>query len=67
MLFLFPFFWYFEVQLLLHIILNRIAIIADNRRTVRRLMWATAIAIGCIYGAVLVTFIPSQLLGAGNR
>ncbi|KAM0260066.1 hypothetical protein ACHAQJ_002990 [Trichoderma viride] len=59
-LFFFLFFWVFEIQLLMQIIVNRIAIIAEERSTVSRLKWGTAAVITCINIAVFCIWIPSH-------
>jgi hypothetical protein len=53
--------WVFEVQLLLQIIVNRIAIIAENARTIARIKWGTAIIITCINIAVFCIWVPAHL------
>lgn len=55
------FFWVFEIQLLLQIIINRIAIIAESQRTIERLKWGTAFAVTCINVAVFCIFIPAHV------
>ncbi|KAL4727840.1 hypothetical protein ACLX1H_004530 [Fusarium chlamydosporum] len=55
------FFWVFEIQLLLQIIVNRISIIAESRQTIRRLKWGTAFVVTCINVAVFCIFIPSHV------
>jgi hypothetical protein len=55
------FFWVFEIQLLLQIIINRIAIIAESQRTIERLKWGTAIVVTCINVAVFCIFIPAHV------
>jgi hypothetical protein len=52
--------WVFEVQLLMQIIINRIAIIAENQTTIRKLKWGTAAGITCINVAVFCIWLPSQ-------
>ncbi|KAL7929530.1 hypothetical protein V8C35DRAFT_331610 [Trichoderma chlorosporum] len=59
-LFFFLFLWVFEIQLLMQIIVNRIAIIAENRTTVFRLKWGTAAIITCINIAVFCIWIPAH-------
>ncbi|CAG7554664.1 unnamed protein product [Fusarium equiseti] len=55
------FFWVFEIQLLLQIIINRIAIIAESQRTIQRLKWGTAFVVTCINVAVFCIFIPAHV------
>lgn len=52
MLFFILFCWVFEVQILMQIIINRIAIICETQKIVNRLKWGTAIAMTCINIAV---------------
>ncbi|QYS99374.1 hypothetical protein H0G86_006511 [Trichoderma simmonsii] len=59
-LFFFLFLWVFEIQLLMQIIVNRIAIIAEDRNTVFRLKWGTAAIITCINIAVFCIWIPAH-------
>ncbi|KAI1764639.1 hypothetical protein GGR53DRAFT_530299 [Hypoxylon sp. FL1150] len=54
-------FWVFEIQLLMQIIINRIAVIAESRTTIRKLKYGTAIFITMINIAVFCIFIPSHL------
>lgn len=55
------FFWVFEVQLLMQIIVNRIAIISETQTTINRLKWGTALAMSTINIAVFCIFIPAHL------
>lgn len=55
------FFWVFEIQLLMQIIINRISIIAESQRTMQKLKWGTAFAVTCINIAVFCIFIPSHI------
>lgn len=55
------FLWVFEIQLLMQIIINRIAIIAETQRTINRLKWGTTIVISIINIAVFCIFIPAHL------
>ncbi|KAM0199681.1 hypothetical protein ACHAQI_011982 [Fusarium lateritium] len=55
------FFWVFEIQLLMQIIINRISIIAESQRTIQKLKWGTAFAVTCINIAVFCIFIPSHI------
>ncbi|KAK8926772.1 hypothetical protein H634G_10001 [Metarhizium anisopliae BRIP 53293] len=61
-LFFILFLWVFEIQLLMQIIVNRIAIIAEHTRTVTRLKWGTAVVITCINIAVFCIWIPSHIV-----
>ncbi|KAG8408452.1 hypothetical protein J3458_019487 [Metarhizium acridum] len=54
--------WTFEIQLLMQIIVNRIAIIAEHQDTVTRLKWGTAFVITCINIAVFCIWIPSHIV-----
>ncbi|RMZ73238.1 MFS multidrug transporter [Pyrenophora seminiperda CCB06] len=54
------FFWVFEIQLLMQIIINRIALIAENRSTIFKLKWGTVILITAINIAVFCIWIPSH-------
>ncbi|PKK55052.1 hypothetical protein CI102_98 [Trichoderma harzianum] len=49
-----------NIQLLMQIIVNRIAIIAEDRSTVFRLKWGTAAIITCINIAVFCIWIPAH-------
>ncbi|KAJ4386759.1 hypothetical protein N0V93_009657 [Gnomoniopsis smithogilvyi] len=53
-------FYVFEIQLLMQIIVNRIAIIAETRETVTRVKWATAGVITAINIAVFCIWIPAH-------
>lgn len=59
-LFFFLFFYVFEVQLLMQIIVNRIAIIAETQEIVKRVKWGTAILITTINIAVFCIWIPAH-------
>ncbi|KAH8683417.1 hypothetical protein BGZ61DRAFT_358136 [Ilyonectria robusta] len=59
-LFFILFFWVFEVQLLMQIIINRIAIIAEHRSTIDKIKWGTAMIMTCINIAVFCIFIPAH-------
>ncbi|KAF1839021.1 hypothetical protein BDW02DRAFT_540403 [Decorospora gaudefroyi] len=59
-LFFILFFWVFEVQLLMQIIINRIALIAEHRSTVKKLKWGTVVLITSINIAVFCIWIPSH-------
>ncbi|KAI0159957.1 hypothetical protein GGR52DRAFT_171316 [Hypoxylon sp. FL1284] len=53
--------WVFQIQLLMQIIINRIAIISECQGTIRRMKWWTALIISCINIAVFCIFIPAHL------
>ncbi|KAI4762906.1 hypothetical protein E4T51_04140 [Aureobasidium sp. EXF-12344] len=55
-------FYALEVQLLMQIIINRIAVIAERRPTATKLKIATAVVISCINIAVFCIFIPSHMM-----
>lgn len=59
-LFFFLFFYVFEVQLLMQIIVNRIAIIAETQETVQRVKWTTAGVITTINIVVFCIWIPAH-------
>ncbi|KAH7169946.1 hypothetical protein EDB81DRAFT_150034 [Dactylonectria macrodidyma] len=59
-LFFILFLWVFEVQLLMQIIVNRIAIIAEHQSTIFKLKWGTAFIITCINIAVFCIWIPAH-------
>lgn len=61
-LFFILFCWVFEIQLLMQIIINRISIIADSRRTIRFLKWGTALFMTLINIAVFCIFIPAHMV-----
>lgn len=52
--------WVFEIQLLMQIIINRIAVVAENQQTISRLKWGTAAIITVINIAVFCIWIPSH-------
>jgi len=56
---LFP--WIFQIQLLMQIIINRIALIAENRKTIFRIKWGTAALITAINISVFCIWIPSHI------
>ncbi|KAK7178250.1 hypothetical protein PSPO01_15706 [Paraphaeosphaeria sporulosa] len=60
-LFFILFCWIFEIQLLMQIIINRIALIAEHRRTVWRIKWGTALIITTVNILVMVIWIPAHL------
>ncbi|KAJ8107815.1 hypothetical protein OPT61_g8602 [Boeremia exigua] len=53
-------FWVFQIQLLMQIIINRIALIAEHRSTVRNIKWGTLIIISAINIAVFCIWIPAH-------
>ncbi|KAH4918762.1 hypothetical protein HBI23_212410 [Parastagonospora nodorum] len=59
-LFFILFFWVFEIQLLMQIIINRIALIAEHRSTVTRLKWGTVAVITIINIAVFIIWLPAH-------
>ncbi|KAF2650619.1 hypothetical protein K491DRAFT_666933 [Lophiostoma macrostomum CBS 122681] len=52
--------WVFEIQLLMQIIINRIALIAEHRSTVRLLKWGTVVIITAVNIAVFCIWIPAH-------
>lgn len=61
LLFFILFFYVFEVQFLMQIIINRISIISERKATAQRLKIGTAVVISIINIAVFCIFIPSHL------
>ncbi|KAF5125193.1 hypothetical protein E5D57_009880 [Metarhizium anisopliae] len=59
-LFCFLSLWVLQIQLLMQIIINRIAIIAEHRSTIFNLKWGTAFFITCINIAVFCIWIPAH-------
>ncbi|KAH8731728.1 hypothetical protein GQ44DRAFT_697950 [Phaeosphaeriaceae sp. PMI808] len=59
-LFFILFFWVFQIQLLMQIIINRIALIAEHRSTVRMIKWGTVVVITSINVAVFIIWIPAH-------
>ncbi|KAK2017158.1 hypothetical protein LZ32DRAFT_644583 [Colletotrichum eremochloae] len=55
------FLWVWEIQLLMQIIINRIAVIGESRRTIIYMKWGTALVITLINIAVFVIWIPAHL------
>ncbi|KAK7932051.1 hypothetical protein PG985_002763 [Apiospora marii] len=53
--------WVFEIQLLMQIIVNRIAVISENPKTVIYIRWGCVAAISSVNIAVFVIFIPAHL------
>ncbi|MBE3049948.1 hypothetical protein IMZ48_47105 [Candidatus Bathyarchaeota archaeon] len=54
--------WVVEIHFLMQIIINRIAIIAESRKTIWRLKWGTALFISLINIAVFCIFIPAHMV-----
>ncbi|KAJ6436991.1 prokaryotic phospholipase A2-domain-containing protein [Purpureocillium lavendulum] len=54
--------WVLEIQLLMQIIVNRIAIITEHKSTIVKLKWGTAFVITCINVAVFCIWIPSHTI-----
>lgn len=51
----------------MQIIINRIAIIAENRKTIRNLKWGTAFFITLINIAVFCIFIPAHTIPPASQ
>ncbi|QKD60423.2 uncharacterized protein FOBCDRAFT_253361 [Fusarium oxysporum Fo47] len=66
-LFFILFFWVFEVQLLMQIIVNRISIIAEHRSTIFKLKWGTALTITLINIAVFAIWIPAHTVPPASQ
>ncbi|KAB5577811.1 hypothetical protein GE09DRAFT_1214021 [Coniochaeta sp. 2T2.1] len=66
-LFFILFLWVFEIQFLMQIIINRIAVIAENRRTTEYLRWGTAIVITIVNIVVFCIWIPSHTVPPVNE
>ncbi|THY09763.1 hypothetical protein D6C89_04056 [Aureobasidium pullulans] len=60
-------FYALEVQLLMQIIINRIAVIAERRPTATKLKIVTAVLISCVNIVVFCIFIPSHLMPPVNQ
>ncbi|GKT41478.1 uncharacterized protein ColSpa_01659 [Colletotrichum spaethianum] len=60
-LFFILFLWVWEIQLLMQIIINRIAIIAESQEIIQYMKWGTALVITLINIAVFCIWIPSHL------
>ncbi|KAK2033989.1 hypothetical protein LX32DRAFT_679335 [Colletotrichum zoysiae] len=60
-LFFILFLWVWEIQLLMQIIINRIAIIEEGQKTIVYMKWGTALVITLINIAVFVIWIPAHL------
>ncbi|KAL1966283.1 hypothetical protein VTN77DRAFT_4636 [Rasamsonia byssochlamydoides] len=55
------FFWVFEIQLLMQIIINRIFVVAEKQDTVIKVKWITAATITAINITVFCIWIPAHL------
>lgn len=55
-------FWVLEIQLLMQIIINRIAIIAETQEIVRMVKWGTFAIISAINLAVFIIWIPAHIV-----
>ncbi|KAF2715550.1 hypothetical protein K504DRAFT_529706 [Pleomassaria siparia CBS 279.74] len=53
--------WVFEIQLLMQIIINRIALIADHPSIIRGIKWGTVVIITSINIAVFCIWIPAHV------
>ncbi|KAK6854965.1 hypothetical protein PG995_008497 [Apiospora arundinis] len=53
--------WVFEIQLLMQIIVNRIAVISESPQVVSYIRWGTVAIISSINIAVFIVFIPAHL------
>ncbi|KAI1493372.1 hypothetical protein F5X96DRAFT_622219 [Biscogniauxia mediterranea] len=53
--------WVFEIQLLMQIIINRIAVIAERPETISRIKWGTVAIISVINIMVFIIWIPAHL------
>ncbi|KAF2636450.1 hypothetical protein P280DRAFT_510412 [Massarina eburnea CBS 473.64] len=53
--------WVLQIQFLMQIIINRIALIAEHRKTVTKIKWGTAAVITVINISVLVIWIPAHI------
>ncbi|KAF2014175.1 hypothetical protein BU24DRAFT_348590 [Aaosphaeria arxii CBS 175.79] len=53
-------FWVLQIQLLMQIIINRIALIAEHRSTIRNIKWGTVVIITLINIAVFCIWIPAH-------
>ena len=60
-LFFILFCWVWEIQLLMQIIINRISVIAESQKTVRRVKYGTVAIITSINVAVFCIWIPSHM------
>jgi hypothetical protein len=66
-LFFILFLWVFEIQLLMQIIINRIGVIAENRKTTEYLRWGTAVVITIINILVFCIWIPAHTVPPVNE
>ncbi|KAK6826127.1 hypothetical protein PG987_013621 [Apiospora arundinis] len=53
--------WIFQVQCIIQIIINRIALLMRDRKIVRRMQWGCAIGLGIINVSVFCIWIPARL------
>lgn len=53
--------WVFEIQFILQIIINRVAIISTNPRTIAYIRWGTIVFISLINISVFCIWIPAQM------
>lgn len=60
-LFFILFCWVWEIQLLMQIIINRISVIAESKKTVRMVKYGTVVIITSINVAVFCIWIPSHM------
>ncbi|KAF2621548.1 hypothetical protein BU25DRAFT_404372 [Macroventuria anomochaeta] len=60
-------FWVFQIQLLMQIIINRIALIAEHRKTVRNIKWGTVLIITAINIAVFCIWIPAHTVPPASQ
>lgn len=65
-LFIGLFFWVFEIQCLMQIIINRIYVVAENKDTIIKVKWITAGVITAINIAVFNIWIPAHLIPPPN-
>ncbi|RDL31408.1 Uncharacterized protein BP5553_09617 [Venustampulla echinocandica] len=56
------FLWVFEIQFLMQIIINRIAVLGDNRQLIWKLKWGTALIITLVNIAVMIIWIPAHVV-----
>ncbi|PVH95910.1 hypothetical protein DM02DRAFT_475956, partial [Periconia macrospinosa] len=54
--------WLIQIQFLMQIIINRIGLIAEHRRTINRIKWGTAAFITLINIAVFIIWIPAHTI-----
>ncbi|KAI0470474.1 hypothetical protein GGR56DRAFT_146714 [Xylariaceae sp. FL0804] len=53
--------WVLQIQLLMQMIINRIAVISESQQLVSRIKWTTFVVISLINCCVFVVFIPAHL------